>query len=196
MEKMVKILHSKSVLVLLVVVFALTFASCRLGYTVKNARFANEFSWVYHEKEFDFSESNANGTLDGSFGLPKNIKVGALDFYILFPATFRNQDWDRIVTMSYKLTFKWEGGSFEKTENEVKTDWYGLDIYLSEDDIKQIPLATTITYTLEYSNARYTKLETKSDGVDKLDDLKVNPEKYPHFYDAVFVVAEHTPFKS
>ena len=197
MEKMVKILHSKSVLVLLVVVFALTFASCRLGYTVRNARFANEFVGVYTEHSFDFKE-NKSGTINGSFRLPRCVDPRGLRLEVMFPAMFRNSDWDGIVgEMSYELVFEWEGGGrFEKKGDNIRGSWYGVNFYLTDDERKSLPLKETITYTFTYSGAEYTLEPFPSEEAqNKLKDLQNNPDKYPDLYEAVFVVAEKSTKK-
>ena len=197
MKKTVKFLHSKSVLVLLVVVFALTFASCRLGYTVKNARFANEFVGVYTEHSFDFKE-NKSGTINGSFRLPRCVDPRGLRLEVMFPAMFRNSDWDGIVgEMSYELVFEWEGGGrFEKKGDNIRGSWYGVNFYLTDDERKSLPLKETITYTFTYSGAEYTLEPFPSEEAqNKLKDLQNNPDKYPDLYEAVFVVAEKSTKK-
>ena len=201
MEKMVKILHSKSVLILLVVLFALTFASCRLGYTVRNARFANEFVGVYTEHSFDFKE-NKSGTINGSFRLPRCVDPRGLRLEVMFPAMFRNSDWDGIVgEMSYELVFEWEGGGrFEKKGDNIRGSWYGVNFYLTDDEWKSLPLKETITYTFKYSDAKYIVLPLPTgsypeEAQSKLADLNANPENYQGIYEAVFVVAEKSTMK-
>ena len=99
MEKMVKFLHRKTC-ILLTALCVLTFAACKLPYTVKNARFKKEFLWVYAEKDFNFKTA---GTVQGAFTLPKNVNHKGMRFVVMFPATFRNNKWSAVVKMPYKL---------------------------------------------------------------------------------------------
>ena len=191
MEKIVKLLHRKSCVVL-TALCVLTFSTCRFPYTVKNARFKNEFSWVYAEKDFNFKNA---GKVQGTFTLPKNVKHKGLRFVAMFPATFRNNKWSAVIKMPYKLTLTWEGGSLLKEEDvEAKSDWFGLNVYFSEEEIRKLPVQQTIIYTLEYKAGVYTKLQDTAE-LDKLADLQDHPESYPNFYDAVFVVAERSTKK-
>lgn len=200
MKKTVKFLHSKSVLILLVVLFALTFASCRLGYTVKNARFANEYIGVYTEHSFDFKD-NKSGSIDGSFKLPKCVDHRGLNFEVKFPAIFRNHDWDGIVgKMSYELILEWEGGRLEKKGVDELGDWAGIDILLTKEESKALPLKEAITYTFKYSDAQHAvephwPSHMQVEAQEKLADLNNYPDKYPDLYEAVFVVAERSTMK-
>ncbi len=191
-ENMVKIFNRKSCIVL-AILCVLNFSSCRLPYTVKNARFKNEFLWVYAEKEFNFKTA---GTVQGIFTLPKSVKPKGLRCHIMFPATFRNNKWRAVVKMPYKLTLTWNGGSLKKEEAEAKSDWFGIGVYFSEEEMQQLPKTQTISYTLEYGGGVYTELLDGPTGlIDKLTDLQAHPENYPGFYDAVFVVAEKSTKK-
>ena len=190
MEKIVKLLHRKSCVVL-TALCVLTFSTCRFPYTVKNARFKNEFSWVYAEKDFNFKNADK---VQGTFTLPKNVKHKGLCFVAMFPATFRNNKWSAVIKMPYKLTLTWEGGSLKREEVEAKSDWFGLNVYFSEEEIRKLPVQQTIIYTLEYKAGVYTKLQDTAE-LDKLADLQDHPESYPNFYDAVLVVAERSTKK-
>lgn len=53
MEKVVRFLKGKTCIVLMALC-VLTFAACKLPYTLQNARFKKEFLWVYAEKDFNF----------------------------------------------------------------------------------------------------------------------------------------------
>lgn len=201
MKKTVKFLHSKSVLILLVVLFALTFFSCRLGYTVKNARFKDEYLAVYAENSFNFKD-NKSGTINGTFRLPRCVDPRGLRLEVMFPAIFRNHDWDGIVgEMSYEIVFEWEGGGrFEKKGDNIRGSWYGVSFELTDDDWKSLPLKEPITYTFKYSDAKYMvephwPSHMQVEAQEKLADLNNYPDKYLEFYEAVFVVAEKSTAK-
>ena len=190
METIVKLLHRKSCVVL-TALCVLTFSTCRFPYTVKNARFKNEFLWVYAEKDFNFKNADK---VQGTFTLPKNVKHKGLCFVAMFPATFRNNKWSAVIKIPYKLTLTWDGGSLKREEVEAKSDWFGLNVYFPEEEIRKLPVQKEITYTLEYEAGVYTKLQDTANR-DKLTDLQNHPENYPGFYDAVFVVAERSTKK-
>lgn len=170
----------------------LTFAACKFPYTVQNARFKKEFSWVYAEKDFNFKTA---GTVQGYFALPKNIKHNGVRFVVMFPTTFRNNKWSAVVKMPYKLTLTWNGGSLKKEKADAGSDWFGINVYFSEEEIKLLPKTQAITYTLEYEDGVYTKLLETTGSIDKLTDLQAHPESYSGFYEAVFVVAEQSTKK-
>ena len=199
MKKTVKNFYIKLGIVA-TILFALTFASCRLGYTVKNARFANEYVGVYEEHSFDFKD-NKSGSIDGSFKLPKCVDHRGLNFEVKFPAIFRNHDWNGIVgKMSYELILEWEGGRLEKKEDNKRGDWFGLDIYITEEECKLLPLKEPITYTFKYSDAQHAvephwPSHMQVEAQEKLAGLNTYPDKYLEFYEAVFVVAEQSTMK-
>lgn len=173
------------------------FTACPTPHTLTNARFKKEFLRVYEEKDFSFKTA---GTVQGSFTLPKNVKHKGLYFGAMFPATFRknkrsNNQWDAVVKIPYKITLTWNGGSLKKEDAEAKSDWFGLNIYFSEEDRCKLPVKKEITYTLEYETGVYTKLLDMANR-DKLTDLQDHPEKYLGFYDAVLVVAEKSTKKT
>ena len=190
MGKIVKLLHRKSCVVL-TALCVLTFSTCRFPYTVKNARFKNEFSWVYAEKDFNFKNA---GRVQGTFTLPKNVRHKGLSFVAMFPATFRNNKWSAVVRMPYKLTLRWDGGSLKREEGEAKSDWFGLNVSFPEEEIRNLPVQQAITYTLEYEAGVYTELLDTAK-LDKRTDLQDHPESYQGFYDAVLVVAERSTKK-
>ncbi|CEM62383.1 conserved hypothetical protein [Treponema phagedenis] len=191
MEKVVRFLKGKTCIVL-TALCVLTIAACKLPYTVQNARFKKEFLWVYAEKDFNFKTA---GMVQGTFTLPKNVKHNGMRFVIMFPATFRNNKWSAVVKMPYKLTLTWNGGSLKKEKAEATSDWVGIDVYFSEEEIRLLPKTQAITYVLEYEDGVYTKLLETTGLIDKLTDLEAHPESYSGFYDAVFVVAEQSTKK-
>ena len=118
MEKIVKLLHRKSCVVL-TALCVLAFSTCRFPYTVKNARFKNEFLWVYAEKDFNFKNA---GKVQGTFTLPKNIKHKGLCFVAMFPATSEEEIRKLPVQQAITYTLEYEAGGYTELLDTAKLD--------------------------------------------------------------------------